>query len=115
MYMISEAVDERTYICVLTKWLICRMCIANEYKEYDRSLFPVAELFAFLRFIGIDTKYAQKAYKYVQEYEPYGCYISGNPKAPWHEDYFVLASGSLEAWEEEENRLLSKLKEKWWK
>lgn len=81
------------------------MCISNADKTYDRSLFPVKELISFLALIGMDGKYAQKVYKYVQKNEPYGCYISGHPKAAWHEDYFVLPFDSKDAWEREADSL----------
>lgn len=95
----------RSSLPVIAKWLVCNMCISNADKDYDRSLFPVKELIAFLACVGLDTKYAQKVYKYVQKNEPYGCYISGHPKAPWKEDYFVLPFDSKDAWQKEADSL----------
>lgn len=67
------------------------MWLDNQKKEYDKSLYPVRQLFAFCRFCGIDEKYAKAVYDYVMHNEPYGCYISGAPKDKMIDDYFVLS------------------------
>ena len=103
----------KTQFPLEAEWLICRMCVENDDKDYDKSLYPVRQLISKLHFCGLDEKYAKRVYDYVMYNEPYGSYISGNPRAEWTEDYFVLPFGynKVSIWKERAQFLLEKMKE----
>ena len=79
-------------------WL-AHMEISNQFKDYDRSLYPVEEFISRCWFSGLDKTYAKKIYIYVLEHQPLGGYITGSGRAedPWEKDYFVLPCLGQEA------------------
>lgn len=83
---------------ILEKIAICDMAISNANKDYDRSLFPVREFIWRCRMFGMPDGFAKRVYDYVYKYgdigsdATLGAYISGDPRAVWTEDYFVVPS-----------------------
>lgn len=62
----------------------------NQSKFYDKTLYSVRELKAFMRFSGVDDNLWKRIYNYILHNEPYGCYVSGSPNSRPEEDCFVL-------------------------
>ena len=87
---ITGAVKEKQDISSLSEFCIRQMNRMNKSKHYDKTLFPVRELFAILRASGIDDKTGKRVYDYILNNEPLGCYVTGHPKQPMIEDSFVL-------------------------
>ena len=101
------------------KYWIANMCCSNYRKDYDQSLFPVVEWIHYASFCGLSEKYAKKVYDYIlnhnyYDFEPntsYWCYVSGDYRNPWYEDYFVLPIGckTLKEWEDTVDSLQEQL------
>ena len=66
--------------------LVCDMCIENETKTYDKTLYPVIQLIARLN----DEKYVKRVYDYILAINSPVCFISGPAYGPWENDCFVL-------------------------
>ena len=94
----AMAGNVRPPLPILAKMAICEMAIFNAEKDYDRSLFPVREFIAYCRASGMPDGFAKRVYDYVYKHgdmasdATLGAYISGEPRAAWTEDYFVVPS-----------------------
>lgn len=74
--------------------IVCLMCIWNNKKQYDQSLFPVWQFNVFVEDSGMTKRQAKNIYNYVLQNEPYGCYVSGDEGDDWLNDWFVLPNMS---------------------
>lgn len=103
------------------KYWIAMMCSANEYKDYDRGIYKVSD---FIFDFNLENKYAKRIYDYIfnrqlhnKDYYDFRpdewswCYISGDPKDDWYDDYFVIpyANYSCEEW----CIIIDEFREKW--
>ena len=100
---------------------IANMCVSNKRKTLDASLYPVKEWLSMCRFCGLSERYAKRIYDYVYthnhfEFEPQRhslCYITGDERNSWTEDYFCLPIGNYETaeWAAIKDKLFGKIKE----
>ena len=98
---------------------IANMCCSNYRKDFDATLFPVAEWIEYASFCGLSEKYAKKVYDYIlnnnyYDFKPQAyswCYVSGNAKSDWRNDFFVLSISNytLKEWE----KIVDEIQEKW--
>lgn len=77
-------------------YLIARMLLWNAGKTENRSLVPVSEYIRIAELHGVSINLAKEIYDYILDKTPLGCYVSGHPKSPWTDDFFVLPNLSLE-------------------
>ena len=101
------------------KFWIANMCLSNCYKTSDRSLFPVKEWISYAAFCGLSEKYAKKIYNYILNNNYYHfssdgkvcwCYVSGDLRWDWKEDYFIVPHDDYTA--EEWQSIADKIREK---
>jgi hypothetical protein len=100
------------------KFWIANMCISNCSKTYDASLFSVRDFVFYITQCGLSEKYAKKVYDYILKHNMYDfkpkvyceCYVSGDKRWKWFEDYFVLPIScyTRDEWQQIANKLKSK-------
>ena len=80
------------------KFWIANMCFANHKRDFDKSLYSVGDFISWVRFSGLSEKYAKTIYDYSLinnyfEFKPgrfSWCYVSGDCRSRWENDFFVL-------------------------